>query len=150
MSEVWFYHLTQSSLEGALPLLLEKSLDKGWRVLVRGNEQERIDHLDRFLWTYNEVGFLPHGKSGTENDERQPILLTAQSAASNDAAVLVLIDGAQALPESLSGYDRVMVIFDGNDDAAVADARGYWKSVTSAGLEARYWAQDNGKWVQKG
>lgn len=150
MSEVWFYHLTASSLEAALPQLLQKSLERGWRVLVQGTEPDRIDHLDRYLWTHDEAGFLPHGKSGGDDDHRQPVLLTTGGANANDAQVLVLIDGAEMDADSLSPFQRVLVMFDGNDTDAVASARTYWKTITDSGAEARYWAQESGKWVQKG
>ncbi|MDB5454933.1 MAG: polymerase chi subunit HolC, partial [Caulobacter sp.] len=34
--DVWFYHLERSALEQVLPELLEKTLGRGWRALVRG------------------------------------------------------------------------------------------------------------------
>jgi DNA polymerase III subunit chi len=36
MTEVLFYHLQGMSLESVLPPLLEKSLERGWRVVVHG------------------------------------------------------------------------------------------------------------------
>ena len=45
MTEVLFYHLTQSRLEEALPDLLEKSLGRGWRVVVQFSSEERRDAL---------------------------------------------------------------------------------------------------------
>ena len=35
MTEVLFYHLQRQPLEAVLPTLLEKSLERGWRALVR-------------------------------------------------------------------------------------------------------------------
>jgi hypothetical protein len=35
MAEALFYHLTESTLEQALPPLLEKSLQRGWAVVVQ-------------------------------------------------------------------------------------------------------------------
>jgi hypothetical protein len=32
MAEVLFYHLTESTLQDALPGLLERSLGRGWRI----------------------------------------------------------------------------------------------------------------------
>ena len=36
MTEVLFYHLQNMSLESVLPPLLEKSLERGWRVVQAG------------------------------------------------------------------------------------------------------------------
>ena len=61
MTELLFYHLQGQKLEGVLTPLLEKSLERGWRVVVQGASEERIDALDAHLWTYRDDGFLPHG-----------------------------------------------------------------------------------------
>ena len=60
MTEVLFYHLQDMSLENVLPSLLEKSLERGWRVVVQSTSQERADALDAHLWTYRDDSFLPH------------------------------------------------------------------------------------------
>ena len=59
MGAVYFYHLTRRPLEATLPMLLDKALDAGWRVLVRGTESARLDWLDEKLWLGPEDGFLP-------------------------------------------------------------------------------------------
>ena len=46
MTEVLFYHLQNMSLENVLPPLLEKSLERGWRVVVQSTSPERTDALD--------------------------------------------------------------------------------------------------------
>ncbi|HVK81146.1 MAG TPA: DNA polymerase III subunit chi, partial [Verrucomicrobiae bacterium] len=62
MAELWFYHLERSELARALAPLLEKSLQRGWRALVRGGSPERLDELDAVLWTYRDDSFLPHAR----------------------------------------------------------------------------------------
>jgi DNA polymerase-3 subunit chi len=42
-----------------------------------------------------------------------------------------------------------MILFDGSDTAAVAQARGQWRLLTGAGVGAKYWAQEGGRWVMK-
>ena len=58
MTEVLFYHLQNMSLESVLPPLLEKSLERGWRVVVQSTSEERADALDAHLWTYRDE-FVP-------------------------------------------------------------------------------------------
>ena len=41
--EVWFYHLERTSLDQALPELLEKTLARGWRALVRTPSRDRVE-----------------------------------------------------------------------------------------------------------
>ena len=52
MTEVSFYHLQSDPIERALPRLLEKVRERGFRVLVRGATEERIETLDEALWSY--------------------------------------------------------------------------------------------------
>ncbi len=147
MTEVRFYHLTQTPLEHTLPGLLATSLTRGWRVVVQGGDAARLRFLDTHLWTFAEDSFLPHGLEGA--GAGQPIWLTASEENQNEAGVLMLIDGAEAPPARMAGFDLVTLFFNGADQAAVAQARENWKAVTAAKLPAVYWAQENGSWVQK-
>ena len=150
MTEVLFYHLQNRSLEQVLPSLLEKSLSRGWHVVVQAASEERIDALDAHLWTYRDDSFLPHGTSRDLEAAAQPILLTVKDDNPNSATVRFLIDGI-ALPEDASAYQRLVLIFDGEDADAVAAARERWREVKAAGFEATYWQPDeNGNWQRRG
>lgn len=150
MPEVRFYHLTEQPLEAALPVMLERCLERGWRAVVRGTLPERIEALDSRLWTWRDDGFLPHGREGDPHPERQPVWLTCGQDVPNGAVALFLIDGAVAEPAEMAALETVAILFDGHDPEAVARARAQWKSVTGAGLAAVYWAQENGgRWVRK-
>lgn len=143
--EVWFYHLERTSLDQALPDLLEKTLARGWRALVRCGGRERLEHLDGWLWSYRDESFLPHGLAEAEFPERQPVLLTAGSDNLNGAQALFLLDGAE--PPALDGYARCVVLFDGRDEAAVSSARMRWREIKAAGHPASYWRQsEEGAW----
>ena len=97
MTEVLFYHLQNMSLESVLPPLLEKSLERGWRVVVQSTSQERTDALDAHLWTYRDDSFLPHATWRAGDAQDQPIVLTAEEGNPNRANVRFLVDNA-ALP----------------------------------------------------
>ena len=77
------------------------------------------------------------------------LLLTADEGNANSATVRFLIDGAP-LPADVSQYERLVLIFDGNDDELVARAREQWTEAKAHGFEASYWQpDDSGRWVQK-
>ena len=61
----------------------------------------------------------------------------------------MLVDGARATLAEMSRYDRTCLLFDGHDPRAVETARADWRAVTGATLPAKYWAQEQGRWVQK-
>ena len=94
--EVWFYHLERASLEQVLPELLEKTLARGWRALVRTGDAEQRARLDAWLWTFRDESFLPHGIAGEATADRQPILLTGGEENVNGAQALFVLDEAPA------------------------------------------------------
>ena len=149
MTEVLFYHLQRQPLERVLPTLLEKSLERGWRVVVQASSDERVEALDAHLWTYRDDGFLPHGTAKDAEAEQHPILITSGEGNANGAQVRFLVDGA-AFPEDVTGYQRVVLMFDGDDPDAVAAAREQWTQARAQGLDATYWQPDEqGRWVKK-
>ena len=151
--EVFFYHLERRGLEETLPELLERTLSRGWRALVRTGSEERARALDSHLWTYTEESFLPHGLASEPQAEAQPILIGPGAARANNADALFLVDGAGPgdwTQLAAEGYARTVLIFDGRDPDAVAAARDHWKGVKTAGLTAQYWQQSPaGKWEKK-
>ncbi len=148
MPEVLFYHLQRQPLERVLPLLLEKTLERGWRAVVRTASPERLVALDEALWTYREESFLPHGTRADGAPDSQPIYLTLDDERPNGADCAFITDGAP-LPSD-DAYQRIVLLFDGNDDDALAAARQSWKDVKARGFPATYWQQDdNGRWEKK-
>lgn len=147
MAELWFYHLERTELERALPPLLEKCLQRGWRALVRGGASERLDALNSVLWTHRDESFLPHGRDG-DRAERQPVLLTSAPGNPNGAKVLFLIDGAE--PGDIAAFERACIMFDGRDEAALEMARSRWKEAKQAGVAVSYWKESAaGKWEKQ-
>ena len=143
--EVWFYHLERTGLDQALPELLEKTLARGWRALVRCAGRDRLEHLDGWLWSYRDDSFLPHGIAEAPEASRQPVLLTTAVDNLNRAQAVFLLDGAEAPP--MEGCERCVVLFDGRDPAALTAARERWREVKAQGRPASYWRQsEEGAW----
>jgi DNA polymerase III subunit chi len=155
MTEVLFYHLQDTALENVLPPLLEKSLERGWRVVVQSTSQERAEALDAHLWTYRDDSFLPHaiwraGDAGRAGDAQdQPIVLAVEEGNPNRANVRFLIDNA-ALPADSHAYDRMVLVFNGDDPDALAAARGAWTDCKARGFDVTYWQTDErGRWQRR-
>ena len=149
MSEVFFYHLTTSSLGQTLSRLLERTLKNNWRVQLRSGDENALARLDAQLWGGNSPDFLPHGISGGAHDADQPILLTTASENTNDAKALMLVFGAKTSPAEVAQYARVSLVFNGNDEAELQAARADWKALTDVGVTAKYWSQASGRWEMK-
>jgi len=134
-----FYHLVVAPVERVLPSIAEKVLAGGGRLLVVG---EALDAIDKALWTHSPDSFLPHGR---DNEEAQPILLSAEPIALNGAANIALADGRWR--EEALGFERAFYFF---DSARLDEARGAWRALKGReGVETRYWKQsEGGRWVQ--
>lgn len=143
-----FYHLTRAGLDDTVTTTVTRALGAGWRVMIRAPDAGLLDHLDAKLWLGPEEGFLPHGLQGGPQDAAQPVLL-GQGAIGNAAKGLMLLSGANALREEAPGLERIWVLFDGADAAAVASARLRWTEFTNWGLAAQYWSDEDGSWVKK-
>lgn len=143
-AEWWFYHIEQGSVDAAIAPLIEKCLERKWRVVVTGHE-DTVERLDRTLWTWRDDSFVPHGRGRTDA-EKHPVLLSTEAVPTNGAKVVVLLDGADA---DASLFERVMVVFDGQDETARGKARQQFKAALDAGAPARYFQQDRGGWAEK-
>ncbi|MGI8839681.1 MAG: DNA polymerase III subunit chi [Caulobacteraceae bacterium] len=145
--EVWFYHLERASLDQVLPELLEKTLARDWRALVRSNDPARVEYLDIWLWAFRDESFLPHGTADEPGAARQPILLTTTDDNANGAKALFVVDDAE--PGDLTEFERCIVIFDGHDEAAVTAARTRWPALKAAGHPVTYWRQGESRGWEK-
>jgi DNA polymerase-3 subunit chi len=153
MTDIWFYHLQRRSLDDVLPGLLERALQRGWRAIVQGASDERIAALDEHLWTYSDDAFLPHGSTREGDPEMQPIFLTTGLDNPNGAAVRFLIEGAEVAPilACNEAYERLMLLFDGNDAEALAAARAQWSHLKTSGHALSYYQQtEDGRWEKRG
>jgi len=150
MSRVDFYHLQKQSLDEVLPKLLLKAYASGKHIVVKVGNEERIEQINSYLWTFQDESFLPHGSKKDGFAAEQPIWLTSQNDNPNGAQFLFLTEGAECEVEELASYERIFNIFDGNSEVALTQARKLWKEYKENGCEVFYWQQsDSGKWEQK-
>lgn len=148
MTEILFYHLTESKLDDALPPLLERSLERGWKVVVEAGSEERIKSLNAHLWTYRDDSFLPHGAADDANPEEQPVYLSTDASNPNGANVRFHVDGS--MPSQIDGYTRVVLMFDGHNNMEMAEARAAWKRLKAEGHDLAYWQQNQDRrWEKK-
>lgn len=132
--------------EAVIATIAARVLEDDGRLLVVAGDEAFLARLDRQLWDQDEGSFLPHAIAGGTDDARQPVLLSTSEDAPNLARNLLIADGQWR--EAALSFDRAFFLFAGE---AVEDARLAWKLLSGReGVERRYWAQDNGKWTEKG
>jgi DNA polymerase-3 subunit chi len=143
--QVDFYQLGATPAEQVIASIAEKLLAADARLLIVAEDEAFLARLDRMLWNNGAVGFLPHGIAGGAEDARQPILLSTSADAPNNARNMLIADGQWR--DAALTYDRSFYLF---DSASLEGARLAWKLLAGReGVERRYWAQQDGKWVQK-
>jgi DNA polymerase III subunit chi len=152
MTETLFYHLERRGLEDVLPGLIEKTLERGWRALIRAESAERAEAVDTLLWTYDEASFLPHAQQGDGDSARQTVLIAVEETNANAANVLFLVGGASPPAwDRDDGFTRIVLLFDGRDPAMLGAARAAWKDAKAAGHDVTYWKeQPTGRFEKQG
>ena len=163
MPQIDFYHLTQSDIETALVMLVQKSLLAGKRVLVQCT-RPAAEAIDDALWVADGDSWIPHGLDDAPGRDKAPVWICSASndkdsndkdgaetdgVNPDDATFLFLLHGAQR--DDMPRFERVFNIFDGRSEAQVGQARDQWQSWRDMdAAEMRYFAQDDaGKWEQR-
>ena len=141
MAEYWFYHLEASPVEAVLPNLLEKTLQRGWRALVK-LPKEAVAEMDDHLWTYKDQSFLPHGRDDEPMTAYQPVVLSSEAKSADGFQAVFLLEGEEVA--DMSAAERCLVMINGRSDDAVARARTQWKLLKDAGENISYWQQVRG------
>jgi DNA polymerase-3 subunit chi len=141
-----FYQLGAVTVEKVVASTAQKLLADDQRLLVVADDEALLARLDRTLWDQGGGSFLPHGLAGGSDDARQPILLSTTSDAPNLARNLLIADGEWR--EAALTFDRAFFLF---DSSVVEEARLTWKLLAGRdGVERLYWANEDGRWVNKG
>tara|TARA_R110000782_G_scaffold78276_5_gene155164 strand:- start:44407 stop:44844 length:438 start_codon:yes stop_codon:yes gene_type:complete len=142
--QVDFYQLSRDPVEQILPVIAQKLLDEGERLLVVDEREGALDRLSRALWNWRPDSFLAHGLAQEEDAATQPILLSASDQALNHARHIALTDGQWR--ESALGYERAFYFFDAE---TIEGARTCWKALKQMpDVTSRFWRQEGGKWMQ--
>jgi len=145
---IQFYHLLHSSSDRVLPSLLQKAYEAGLKCLVKCTDDAETKRLDDWLWEYQPASFLPHSAAAHPQADQQPIVLSHDYTAPNQAKVLMVVD--QSTLQNLDAFDKVLLLFDGNDETALTHARQQWKMQKEAGHALVYWQQEpQGSWTKK-
>ncbi len=145
MADIWFYHLERETAEKVLPGLLERGLERELHMVVQTIDNERVKEISQGLWAHEDVAFLPHGIPGEADPQDQPIFITTNNENPNGATFRFYVDGA--IPTSVEGLVRACLLFNGNDEPALQQARELWKRFKAEGHAIVYQKRDeNGRW----
>lgn len=148
MSEVFFYHLTKTTLEIALPKILERALSEKWSIEIRTSANTNLDEISNAIWRGPEESFLPHCLEDHEDLQDYPIVL-CKSPLKDRRDCLMVVGQADLKENEVKNYKRICLIFDAKIEAELSKARKSWKKLSEEGINTAYWAEDKGRWVKK-
>ena len=148
MSEVYFYHLTHTRLEVALPKILERALSAEWSVELRIGIERDEETISDAIWKGPDESFLPNCLEDSDKLQDHPIVLS-KSSLSEVRDCLVVIDQVNLKENEVKKFKRVCLLFDAKNEVELTNARKTWKSLSNAGVNTVYWAEDQGKWKRK-
>ena len=80
------------------------------------------------------------------------MLITVEEGNPNCAQIVFYVGGAMPSDWTVLGdLARVVLLFDGRDETALASARAAWKDAKAGGHDVTYWKeQPNGKFEKQG
>lgn len=142
-TRVDFYQLSRDPVDVTVAKLARKVLQAGERLVVVSGDDAQRQHLSKVLWEQGGATFLANGMAGGAHDERQPILVSDQCKAPNQARMALIADGQWR--DEAAQFDRVLLLF----DAAQRDgAAQLWRRLAADdAFDNRINKQDgNGTW----
>ena len=140
MTNISFYHLQHTSLQQALPKLLDLTLKSGERALIRVGSTDQLPELSSLLWNQDRDSWLPNGYGEDNYAHELPIWLTVGLDNPNGASYIFILDDIEV--DNLDQFKRCFFIFDGKDKISVANARLRWKEIKQVGYKLNYWQQN--------
>lgn len=139
-----FYQLGDEPVEKTIPLLASKIKDAGGRLLVVSEDASQLKAIGDALWSERPEDFLANGIAGGTQDARQPILLSQQCDASNEARLVMFADGLWR--DEAAAFDRAFLLF---GEATLSGARAAWRSLGEhEDVERKFWKREGGRWVE--
>ena len=73
--KVYFYILNeQDDINLSVCKIIKKYYNDGHKIIVKSNDQEFIDNINKLLWTFEQLTFIPHSTNITY-DCTTPVLL---------------------------------------------------------------------------
>ena len=109
MSEVFFYHLTQTRLEVALPKILERALSVDWSIELRTGVEANLGAISDAIWKGPEDSFLPHCLEDNDKLEDYPIVIS-KSPLLEVRDCLVVVERAKLTKNEVGKFKRVCLL----------------------------------------
>jgi DNA polymerase III subunit chi len=133
MTRVDFYHDADDRLVVAARLA-QKGVTARKRLWVATTDAEQAQHLDRTLWTFSPLAFVPHALADSPLEAESPVVISQKIPVNATLGYDILINLGSTLPEQALTFSRVIEIVS-RSDADIAQARERYRRYREMGCE---------------
>ena len=130
MPDIRFYIVKNGTAELAACRIAEKAVGRGHQVHVRTTNEVEAEALDRQMWTFRSLSFLPHSLGEAPSPHVSVTIHHQWLPSQRD----VLINLADRLPEDSDSFALIAEVV-GPDEDAKAQGRERFRRYRSLGLE---------------
>jgi DNA polymerase IIIc chi subunit len=104
------FYCVDGDINGFLYIFLQKLVEKNNKILMYSTNQEKALVLDKYLWSFRQLDFLPHLLSTDKGADKTPIVITNNFNNVNNANVLMITDFLDNYT-FLEKFEKVIYIF---------------------------------------
>ena len=133
MSQVDFHILSSQDPQRALHhacRFINKAYRQGHRLHVRVADEANAQKLDKLLWSFSDLAFIPHGLEVGGEEASVPVNISIMGGSQETNVILVNL--SSTMPDNYQHHQRVIEIVAG-DDAATSAARDRYRRYRDAG-----------------
>lgn len=131
MTRIDFYRYAPDKPKFAC-MLVSKAWSSGARVCVMTRDAAHAADIDRLLWTYQQLRFVPHCRKGAAVEAETPVVIVA--AGEEPPHHEVLVNLMDEWPQPFASFERLCEIV-GSDEEDKARARQRYKFYQDRGYE---------------
>ncbi|HSS46121.1 MAG TPA: DNA polymerase III subunit chi [Burkholderiales bacterium] len=134
MTEIDFYTHVENKLQVACSLSA-KALEKGLRVMIYAADAETTEKLDRLMWCYPAISFIPHCRAADPLAQETPIIIDHYSEPLPHDQVLLNLH--PEWPPFFSRFQRLIEIV-GLNEADSQAGRNRYRFYRDRGYDIRH------------
>jgi DNA polymerase-3 subunit chi len=122
MTTIDFYFNAEDRMQVACRIA-GKAVSQKKRLLIYAPEAELAQRVDRMLWTWPAIGFVPHCASGDQLAGETPVLISTD--ADTDSSCELLLNLSSACPPHFERFERLLEIVSLDDEDRKAGRERY-------------------------
>ncbi len=128
--------LNRAALSRSMARFIEARVAEGRRVALRVADDQKAARWDQFLWSWDDLSFIPHSILGAEWPADEPVTVATRLPPQTPDLILICLDDVPL--EDLEGYADVYELVDRNSDEGVERARERWATWKATGRAREY------------